>query len=257
MRKLLGTWTALVIVALYAPIAVMALFSFNASPQIVVWKGFTIDWYAKALANERARKCLFATLTIASWSTLLATILGTCAAFASVRLSFPGKRAFNALVSIPISIPDVLMGLSLMIFFLAAGADLSQWTVIAAHATFSMAYVAVVVAARLQGLDRSAELAAQDLGATPFGAFLRVTLPAIAPAVAAGALLAFALSLDDVVITYFTSGPRVTTLPLYLYSRVRFSFTPEVNALSTMMLGASVVLVLVATWLHRPAVGGK
>lgn len=257
MRRALGLWTALVILGLYAPIGVMTFFSFNESDQIVVWKSFSLKWYQTALANERARDAFFDTMKIALGSTLLATVLGTCAAFASVRLSFPCKRAFNALVSIPISIPDVLMGLSLMIFFLAAGAELSHWTVISAHATFSMAYVAVVVAARLQGLERSAELAAQDLGATPLGAFFRITLPAIAPAVAAGALLAFTLSLDDVVITYFTSGPRVTTLPLYLYSRVRFNFTPEVNALSTMMLGASVVLVVVALWLHRPAVGGK
>ncbi len=253
-RRVLGLWTVLVLALLYAPIAVMTVFSFNASEQIVVWKGFTLDWYRRALMNVQAREALYDTLTIAFGSTMLATVLGTCAAYASVRLSFPGKRVFNALVSIPISIPDVIMGLSLMIFFLATGAELGHATVIATHATFCTAYVAVVVAARLQGLDRSAELAAQDLGASPFGAFLRVTFPAIAPAVAAGALLAFTLSLDDVVITYFTSGPRVTTLPLYLYSKVRFGLTPEVNALSTMMLGASVALVLVAMKLHRPAV---
>ncbi len=256
VRPALGVWTALVLVALYAPIVVMAVFSFNAGQQVVVWKGFTLDWYRKALANADAREAFLDTMTIALGSTLIATVLGTCAAVAGVRLSFPGKRAFNLIASLPISVPDVLMGFSLFVFFLILGAGFGHWTVIVAHATFSMAYVAVVVSARLQAVDASLELAAQDLGATPFRAFLRVTLPAIAPAVAAGALLAFTLSLDDVVITYFTTSPRVTTLPVYLYSRVRFQFTPEVNALSTMMLAASVLLVVAARKLHRPSLTG-
>ncbi len=256
MRKALGAWTALVLAVLYLPIAVMVVYSFNAAEQVVVWKGFTLDWYRKAFENRAARDAFVQTITIAFGSTLLATLVGTSAAVASVRLSFPGKRAFNALVSMPISIPDVLMGLSLFVFFGAIGIGLGRGTVILAHATFSAAYVAIVVAARLQGLDRSMELAAQDLGATPFGAFLRVTLPGLAPAIAAGAILAFTLSLDDVVITYFTSGPRVTTLPIYLYSRVRFKFTPEINALSTLMLAASVLLVVTSLKLQKPPIGG-
>lgn len=257
MKTALGIVTALVLAALYLPIAVMTVFSFNAGEQVVVWKGFTLDWYARALANDEARRAFLHTMVIGLASTALATVLGTCAAVASVRLPFPGKRAFNALLSLPITIPDVLMGMSLFVSFLALGAELGRGTVIVAHATFSMAYVAVVVAARLQGLDRSVELAAQDLGASPFGAFLRVTLPAIAPAVAAGALLAFTLSFDDVVITYFTSGPRVTTLPVYLYSRVRMRFTPEVNALSVFTFAASLALVVLALRLHRPALAGE
>jgi len=259
MRAVLGAVTVGALALLYVPIVVVAIYSFNAAEQVVVWRGFTLEWYRKAFANHEVRRAFADTMTIGIASTALATVLGTCAAVASVRLSFPGKRAFNALLSLPITVPDVLMGMSLFVFFAAVGAELGHGTVIVAHATFSMAYVAVVVAARLQGLDRSAELAAQDLGATPFGAFLRVTLPAIAPAVLAGALLAFTLSFDDVVITYFTSGPRVTTLPVYMYSRVRFKFTPEVNVLSTATLAASLALVVAALRLERPSWmgGGK
>lgn len=257
MRKALGVVLVFVLAFLYVPIAVMAVFSFNAAEQVVVWRGFTLDWYARALANHEARAAFGHTMAVGLASTVLATILGACAAVASVRLSFPGKRAFNALLSLPIMVPDILMGVSLLVFFVAAGVGLGRWTIIAAHTTFSMAYVAVVISARLQGLDASAELAARDLGATPLGAFLRVTLPALLPAVVSGALLAFTLSFDDVVITYFTSGERVTTLPVYLYSKVRHKFTPEVNVLSTVTLAASLLLVLPSLWLHRPAVTGE
>jgi len=256
MRRTLGVYTALLIVVLYLPIAMMILFSFNSGEQIVVWKGFSLKWYQRALENEAARTAFGQTLVIGLGSTLLATFLGTCAAIASVRLTFPGKRAFNLLLSVPITIPDILMGVSLFAAFMMSGLGLGVGAVIAAHATFSFAYVAVVVGARLQAVDPSLELAAQDLGATPFGAFARVTLRAILPAILSGAVLAFAMSFDDVVITYFTGSERVNTLPVHLYSKVRYKFTPEVNALSTLMLVASAALVAIAIRLHRPPLNG-
>lgn len=256
MKAALRLHLAVVLLLLYLPIVVMAAFSFNAAEQVVVWKGFTTEWYRRALSNPEVRAAFGHSLSIGLGATLLASILGTAAAFAAVRWSIPGKRCFLALAALPLAVPDVLMGLSLAVFFLGAGLELGRGTVVAAHATFCLAYVAVVVGSRLKAFDPNLELAARDLGATPVGAFFKVTLPAIAPALAGGAVLAFAVSFDDVVVTHFTSGPRVETLPVYLYSKVRFRYTPEVNALSTLVLAVSALLTAGALALHRPSIEG-
>ncbi len=249
MRRWLGLHVAVVIALLYAPILVLALFSFNAAEQVVVWRGFTFEWYRRALGNAAVRAAFADSMAIGLGATLLASLLGTAAGFALARRR---SGALAALVALPMGLPDVLMGLSLSALFLAAGAELGRATVIAAHATFCLGYVALVVAARARALDPDLPAAARDLGAGPLRAFASVTWPAVAPAVAAGALLAFAVSFDDVVVSAFTSGPRVETLPVYLYSKVRFRHTPEVNALSVMALAGSALLVAGALAFQPP-----
>jgi spermidine/putrescine transport system permease protein len=255
MRKALGAYTALLLAALYAPIAVMVLFSFNASKYSVKWTGFTLDWYRKMFDNREVRDCLWTTLGIALAATALAAVLGTMAALAA-RRAFPGKRLYATLVSLPVMVPDIVLAIALLALFDAVKAPLSPATAVAANATFNLAYVAVVVSARLQGMDRSVELAAQDLGATPFQAFRRVTLPAILPGVLSGAVLAFTLSFDDFVITYFTIGAGNATLPTRIYSMVKFGVSPEINALSTVILAASLALIVAALRISRVPVAG-
>lgn len=255
MRKLLGGFTGLVLAALYAPIAVMILFSFNASKVSVKWTGFTLDWYRLLAQDEKIHKDLWNTLKISGASTVLATVLGTMAAMAA-RSAFRGKRLYTTLVTLPVMVPDIVLGMAMVALFRFADVRLSLGTAIIAHTTFNLAYVAVVVSARLQGLDRSIELAAQDLGATPLRAFWKVTLPAILPGVVSGAVLSFTLSFDDFVITYFTTGPGNGTLPMRIYSMVRFDVTPEINAISTLILAASLVLIVGALRVSRVPVAG-
>ena len=255
MRKLLGGFTGLVLVALYAPIVVMILFSFNESKYSVKWTGFTLEWYRTLLHNEKIHKDLVNTLKISGASTVLATVLGTMAAMAG-RSAFRGKRVYTTLVTLPVMVPDIVLGMAMYSLFHFLDVSLSLATAVAAHTTFNLAYVAVVVSARLQGLDRSIELAAQDLGATPLRAFWKVTLPAILPGVVSGAVLAFTLSFDDFVITYFTTGPGNGTLPMRIYSLVRFAVTPEINAISTVILAASLVLIAGALRFSRVPVAG-
>lgn len=255
MRKLLAAWTAIVLAALYLPIAVMIAFSFNASKYSVRWTGFTLDWYAKMFANERLHGEVVNTLIIAGAATVLSTVLGTAAALAA-RRSFRGKKLYTTLVSLPVMVPDIVLAISLLALFDAARVPLSLGTAVVAHTTFNLAYVALVVSARLQGMDRSVELAAQDLGAGPFAAFWKVTLPAIRPGVLSGAILAFTLSFDDFVITYFTTGPGNATLPMRIYSMARFDVKPEINAISTAVLAGSLALIVAALRVSRVPVAG-
>jgi spermidine/putrescine transport system permease protein len=256
MRRLpLAVTTALVLAALYAPIAVMAAFSFSKSPYFQ-WTGFTLDWYRTIFENHAIRSSLRNTLVLASVSTVFSTMLGTVAALAA-RDAFRGKRLYTTLVSLPVMVPDIVMAIALLALFRFLDLKLSLWTAAVAHVTFNLSYVAVVVSARLEGMDRTTELAAQDLGATPFAAFWKVTFPAILPGIVSGALLAFTLSFDDFVITYFTTGPDSTTLPVLIYSKVRFGSTAEMRALSTVMLAASVALIGASLKFSRvPVTGG-
>jgi spermidine/putrescine transport system permease protein len=256
VRKALGLYAALVLLALYAPIAVMVGFSFNRSKYSVKWTGFTLEWYEKLAADRRLHQELKNTLVIAAQSTVLSTLLGTMAALAA-RSAFPGKRLYSTLVSLPVMIPDIVLAIALLALFEAVRVPLSTGTAVLAHTTFNLAYVAIVVSARLQGMDRTTELAAQDLGATPWAAFWKVTFPAILPGILAGAVLAFTLSFDDFVITYFTTGPEGATLPMRIYSLARFNVSPEINAVSTVILGASLVLIVASLRLSRvPLAGG-
>lgn len=256
MRKILGLFTALVLVALYAPVVVMSVFSFNRAQYSVKWTGFTTSWYSKMWDDHEIRDATENSLGIAAGSALLSTVLGTLAALAA-RETFRGKRFYATFLALPLTIPDIVLAVSLLGFFYAVAVPLSLGTAIVAHTTFNLSYVAVVVSARLQGLDRSVELAARDLGATPWGAFWKVTFPAIFPAVLSGALLSFTLSFDDFAVTYFTSGPGNPTLPVKIYSMVRFGVTPKINAVSTVILAVSLVLIAASLRLARvPASGG-
>jgi putrescine transport system permease protein len=232
---------------LYLPIVILIVFSFNASQLVTVWGGFSTRWYAAILQNRQLLDSAWMTVQVAALSATLATAIGTLAALALTRyLRFRGRMLFTGMVYAPLVMPEVITGLSLLLLFVSLGIDRGFWTVSIAHATFTMGFVAVVVQSRLVTFDMALEEAAADLGATPWQVFVRITLPSIAPAVLAGFLLAFTLSLDDLVIASFTTGPGATTLPMRIYSQVRLGVTPEINAISTIMIGLVTVAVIVA-----------
>jgi putrescine transport system permease protein len=239
---------------LYLPILLLVVYSFNASRLVTVWGGFSTQWYASLFRNQAIMDAAWVTLRIALVSASLATVLGTLAALALVRYRrFPGRTLFTGMVYAPLVMPEVITGLALLLLFVAIGFDRGFWTVTLAHTTLTMCFVTVVVQARLVAFDRSLEEAAMDLGATPVQTFFSITLPLIAPAIAAGFLLAFTLSLDDLVIASFTSGPGATTLPMRIYSQVRLGLTPEINALSTLLIGFVAVGVTAATLVSKRA----
>ncbi len=242
----------LLLLFLYVPIVILVIYSFNASQRGAVWTGFTLHWY-NVLFNDRAvKKALEVTLWVGFWSTLIATVFGTLAAFALERFPrFRGRMPFDAVLYLPIIIPDIVMAISTLLFFVVLGVPLSRYTILIAHVAFNVAYVAVVVRARLADMDRILEEAAMDLGADEWRTFRYITLPLLMPGILAGALLAFTLSLDDFVITFFVSGPGSTTLPVRVYSMIRLGVTPEVNAISTLMLLGSIILLLISLALQR------
>lgn len=232
---------------LYLPILILVLQSFNASQLVTVWGGFSTRWYGSLFRNEALRDAAWVTIRIALASATLATALGTLAAIALVRHGrFRGRALFTGMIYAPLVMPEVITGLSLLLLFVAIGLDRGFWTVMLAHTTFTMCFVAVIVQSRLVTFDRALEEAARDLGATPLAAFFTVTLPLILPAIAAGFLLAFTLSLDDLVIASFTSGPGATTLPMRIYSQVRLGVTPEINAASTLLILTLTIAILTA-----------
>ena len=241
---------------LYGPILSVVVYSFNASRLVTVWAGFSTRWYGELLGNEAIRDAAALSLEIAAMAATLALVLGTLAGFALARYRrFAGRTLFGALLTGPLVMPEVITGLSLLLLFVATAA-LTGWpaergitTITLAHATFSMAFVAIVVESRLAGFDRSVEEAALDLGARPWKVFLVVTLPLIAPSLLTGWLLAFTLSLDDLVIASFVSGPASTTLPMVIFSSVRLGVSPQINALATIFVVIVSVLVLIASWL--------
>lgn len=242
------TSVALGMAFLYLPILLLVIYSFNASKLVTVWGGFSTQWYAELFRNEALIDAAWVTLRVALLSSTVATVLGTLAAIALVRYGrFKGRSLFSGMVYAPLVMPEVITGLSLLLLFVSIGFARGFWTIVLAHITFSMCFVAVVVQSRLVTFDRSLEEAALDLGCPPLKTFLVVTLPLIAPAVVAGWMLAFTLSLDDLVIASFTSGPGATTLPMKIYSQVRLGVTPEINAVSTILVGLVAVGVIAAS----------
>ncbi|WP_439572450.1 ABC transporter permease [Phreatobacter sp.] len=244
---------------LYLPIVILIVFSFNASQLVTVWGGFSTRWYVAILQNRQLLDSAWMTVQVAALSATIATTIGTLAALALTRyLRFRGRMLFTGMVYAPLVMPEVITGLSLLLLFVSLGIDRGFWTVSIAHATFTMGFVAVVVQSRLVTFDMALEEAAADLGATPWQVFFLITLPLIAPAVLAGFLLAFTLSLDDLVIASFTTGPGATTLPMRIYSQVRLGVTPEINAISTIMIGLVTVAVIVSALVtKRQALAGK
>jgi spermidine/putrescine transport system permease protein len=258
-RKLwLRLWLAATFVFLYAPIAILILFSFNDSRRNIVWQGFTLDYYASAWGNASLIEAFANSLMIALISTALSTVIGALLALALWRFRFPGKPVLDGAMVLPIVIPEICMGVALMAFFLRTGWPtdlgwpLNLGPVIIGHVAFSFPFVAVVVRARMAGFDRALEEASKDLGAGEWQTFRHIILPYMRPGLIAGALLAMTLSLDDFVITFFTSGPETLTFPVKVYSMVRFGATPEVNAASTVLILVTVVLTVIAMRLQRP-----
>lgn len=237
---------------LYAPIIILLVFSFNASKfASATWKGFSLRWYIELFQDEAIGTAVKNSLYIGFVSTLVSTVFGTMVSLAMERHKFPGKLAFDALLYLPIIIPDIAMAVMLLLFFVLVKMPLGRYTIIISHIAFNISFVAVVVRARLAQFDMNLEEAAQDLYANEAQTFRRVTLPLLMPGILGGALLAFTLSLDDFVITFFTSGPGATTLPLRIYSMVKLGVTPEINALSAVMLIASFMLVFLSFFLQR------
>ncbi len=229
----LRIYTWLVYLYIYIPILILIVFSFNTMKLNIRWQGFTLNWYNVLFHDDLVMLAMRNTMIIAIVSTICATVIGTLAALAMQRYRFPGYNLSDTLMYIPIVIPEVVMGISLLVFFVMINLTLGLVTITLAHIAFNIPFVALVVRARLHGYDLSIDEAAMDLGANEMTTFWRITLPTIMPGVLSGAMLAFTLSLDDYVITYFTAGPGSTTLPLRVFSMVRFMVTPEVNALST------------------------
>lgn len=243
---------ALGIAFLYLPIAILVIYSFNASRLVAVWGGWSTRWYMELLHDAPILDSAFISIRLALTSATAATILGTLAALALVRFGrFRGRLLFAAMIYAPLVMPEVITGLSLLLLFVAIAVDRGFWTVAIAHTTMAMCFVTVIVQARLADFDTSLEEAAMDLGASPLRTFLAVTLPLILPAVAAAWMLAFALSLDDLVIASFTTGPGATTLPIRIYSEVRLGVKPEMNAVCSIMVAVVAAAVVAASLLAK------
>jgi spermidine/putrescine transport system permease protein len=253
---LLWTTAIAVYAFLYIPLLVVVIFSFNDSKLNAEWVGFTFDWYRKLAANQEMRAAAINSLFIALVAASLATVLGTMAGIAMHRYK---SKLLPILALTPVAMPEILLGVSLLIFFISVLGEesLSLLTVIIAHTTFCIGFVAIIVRARLSGMDESIFEAARDLGATPWQTFRLVTLPLIMPGVVAGALMAFTLSIDDFVITFFTAGAGVPTLPLTIYTMIKVAVTPEVNALSTLFMLLTLTLIVLAGRLAPDVLRGK
>ena len=239
---------------LYLPIVLLIIFSFNESKLVTVWAGFSTKWYGELFRNQGLIDAAWVTARVGFISASFATVLGTLAALALTRYTrFRGRVLFSGMVFAPLVMPEVITGLSLLLLFVAIGLDRGFLTVTLAHITFSMCFVAVVVQSRLITFDRSLEEAAMDLGAPPVRTFFAITLPVILPAIISGWMLAFTLSLDDLVIASFTTGPSATTLPIKIFSAVRLGVSPEINALSTIMIAIVTVGVITASIISKRA----
>ncbi len=242
---------------LYLPLLILALYSFNESRINAVWSGFTFDWYLSLFKNRRVLEALTNSLIVAFASTIVSTILGTTAAIALNKYQYKYKNVINGLLYLPILIPEIVMGLSLLVLFSQAHIPLGKTSLILAHITFCVSFVVITVNARLEGMRPELEQAAMDLYATPFQTFRYVTLPLAMPGIVAGALMAFTLSIDDFIISFFVAGPNSTTLPLYIYAMVKRGISPEINALSTLLMLATIVLVVLAQILQPQHVSKK
>jgi spermidine/putrescine transport system permease protein len=267
-RVSLTVHTGLGYLFLYLPIAILIFFSFNSANSTAQWTGFSLRWYGELMRDQQVVLALWNSLFVATVSTVLVTIMGTLAALAMERYEFFGKSVVNGLLHLPMVIPDIAMGIMLLTFFRASQLGFEPWqvtlfghdlavpySVIIGHVAFNMPFVIVVVRSRLAQMDRSLEEAAGDLYANPWQVFRRVTLPLLMPGILGGALLAFTLSLDDFVVTFFTSGAGFNTLPVRVFGMIKQGVSPKINALSSLMVGASLVLILVSLSLRRR--GGK
>jgi spermidine/putrescine transport system permease protein len=257
-RLWLRAWLAATFLFLYAPIVILIAFSFKDSRRNIVWQGFTLDYYARAWNDASLIAAFTNSLVIALFATVISTTIGALLALGLWRFRFPGKAALEGAMALPIVIPEICMGVALMAFFSRIGWPtglpwpLSLGAIVIGHVAFCFPFVAIVVRARMAGFERALEEASKDLGAGEWQTFRYITLPYMLPGLVAGALLAMTLSLDDFVITFFTSGPETLTFPVKVYSMVRFGATPEVNAASTVLIVVTVLLTVIAVRLQRP-----
>ena len=251
-RTSMRLWVGLVLFFLYAPLITLIAFSFNDSRRNIVWRGFTLDYYERALGNASLMEALLNSLTIAALATAISVVLGALAAVMLWRFRFPFKAGAEGAMALPIVVPEICLGVAFLVFFAKIGFPsnlpwpLNLGQIVIAHITFCFPFVAMVVRSRLTSFNREEEEAAKDLGASEWQTFRDILLPHMKPGLVAGALLAFTLSLDDFVITFFTSGPNTITFPVKVYSMVRFSVTPEVNAASAMVIAITVILTTIA-----------
>jgi spermidine/putrescine transport system permease protein len=256
VNLLLGSWTGLVLIFLYLPILLLIIFSFNDSKMSVVWEGFTFKWYSQLAAefsahmSDERRSPLIASLNnsliIASFTTVFSVLLGTAGAWLLYRYRFPALRSITTLIYIPMIIPEIIMGISLLIFFKTIDLELGFATVIISHVTFCFPFVLIAVQARLAGVDPSLEEAAMDLGAPPLKAFFLVMVPYHLPAIISGALMSFTLSMDEVIVTYFTRGPKSETLPIRVFGLAKVGLSPILNTVSAVFIAVTAVLVVAA-----------
>ncbi|MGI2750944.1 ABC transporter permease [Bacillus cytotoxicus] len=257
MKKFLVSYSWLILLFLYFPMMVLMVYSFNDSRINAEWQGFTFHWYTDLFQKQDVIDALVNSITIALITTFVTTALGVFFAVALHRYKYRFEGAINGLVYLPILIPDILMGLSLLILFSQIGMELGQATIIISHITFSISFVVVILAARLSSMGHDLEEVANDLGATPWQTFRHVTLPSIAPGIISAALLTFTLSIDDFVISFFVSGPGSTTLPLYIYSMVKRGVSPEINALSTILIVVIVGLMIASEIFRNKGADGE
>jgi len=251
VTSVLGAWTVLVLIFFYLPIAILVGFSFNTSRLNILWEGFTLEWYAAIWRDSVLVGTLENSLIVAAITTVLAVVLGTGGAWLLYRYRFPGLRLWQTLIFIPMIIPEVIMGVSLLILYVVINLELGYSTIIISHVTFCFPFVMVAVQARLSGLDPALEEAAMDLGATPARAFRSVLVPYLMPAIISGALMSFTLSLDELIVTYFTASAGTRTLPLEIFGRVKKGLDPTLNAISTVFILSTVVLVVATEILKR------
>lgn len=242
---------------LYLPIIVLIVFSFNESKLNATWTGFSLKWYKSLFSNKSILEAVKNSLIIAFSSTLISVFLGTITGFGMYKYKFKGKSIIDSILFIPLVIPEIVMGISMLAFFSQVNIPMGLVTLIIAHVTFSVSYVVIVVRARLEGFDKYIEEASMDLGATPIQTFFKVTLPIISPGIIAGGLLAFTLSLDDTIISFFVAGPSSNTLPLKIFSMVKFGVTPEINALSSILLLFTILIVTIMQLLNNNKLKGK
>lgn len=243
-------FSALMFFYMYLPILVLGFYSFNESAYSSSWQGFSLKWYSKLFEDRRIFTALQNSLTVAIIAVAIAAVLGTMMAVGLAKYRFPGKTLFVGIAYLPLIVPDIAIAVATLVFLAVIGLPLSLWTIVAAHVVFCLAYVAIVVSSRLASLDPNLEEAALDLGANPTQAFLKVLLPELAPAILAGCLLSFVLSMDDFLIASFTAGTGSTTLPMEIFSRIRTGVKPDINALSVLLILISGIVACVAEYLR-------
>jgi len=251
ITRLFAGWTGLVLLFFYLPIAILVLFSFNESRLNIQWTGFTFDWYVKLWRDHVLMRAVKNSLIVAAFSTAISVLLGTAGAWLLHRYRYRAAGLLETLVFLPMIVPEVILGVSLLILFVSINLQLGYSTIVISHVTFCFPFVMAAVQARLAGLDPSLEEAALDLGATPLQAFFKVLVPYLMPAIVSGALMAFTLSLDDLIVTYFTASARTATLPLVIFGRVKKGLDPSLNAISTVLIGVTVLALFVTEALRK------